>query len=71
MHYLYQYHVNNIPTLLTTMFARFVSSEFKCVWFIAGNRYLQCDAVGENSVLNEDGGFTVAGWGEGNFIKCL
>lgn len=69
--YLYQYYVSNIPTHLTTMFVRFFSSEFKWVWFISGNRYLHCDAVGEDSMLDEVGGLTVAVWGGGNCKKCL
>lgn len=41
------------------------------MWFNSGNRYLHCDAVGEDSMLNEDGGLTVAVWGGGNCKKCL
>ena len=42
---MYQYNVPNIPTLLTTTFVCFVSSEFKWLWLVAGNRYHQCDGI--------------------------
>ena len=42
------------------MLVRFASSEFKCVRFVAANRYLQCDAARDDSVLNENGRLTVA-----------
>ena len=39
---------------------RFFSFEFKWLWLVAGNRYLQCDGgLGEVDVLNEVGGLTV------------
>ena len=42
------------------MFVWFVSSEFKWLWLVPGNKYLQCDGVGE-VVLDEDGILTVGG----------
>ena len=57
--YLYWYNVFNIPTLLTTILHWFPSSEFKCFWLVAGNKYLQCDGVREVGVLGEDGGLTI------------
>ena len=57
---MYQYNIPNIPILLTTMFVWFVSSEFKWLWLVPGNKYLQCDGVGE-VVLDEDGILTVGG----------
>ena len=56
---MHQYSLSNIPTVLTTIFVWFLSSDFKCLWLVAGNRYLQCDGVGEFGVLDEDGGLTV------------
>ena len=32
-----------------------VSSEFKWLWLVAGNRYLQCDGLGEVGGLTVDG----------------
>ena len=49
----------------------FVSSEFKWLWLVAGNRYLQCDELGEVSVLDEVGRLNVTGWCWGDCIKCL
>ena len=37
----------------------FVSSEFKWLWLVAGNRYLQCDRLGKVGVLDEVGGLIV------------
>ena len=37
-----------------------VSSEFRCLWLIAGNRYLQCDGLRDVDTLDENGGLTVA-----------
>ena len=37
----------------------FVSSEFKWLCLVAGNRYLQCDGLGEVGILDEVGGLTV------------
>ena len=51
--YLKQYSVPNVSTLVTTIFAWFVLSEFKWLWFVARNRYLQCNGVGEVGVLDE------------------
>ena len=39
----------------------FVSSEFKWLWLVAGNRYLQCDGLQGVSVLDEVGGLTIRG----------
>ena len=66
---LYQYNIPHIPTLLTKIFVWFVSLEFKWLWLVAGNGYLQRDGVGE--VLDEDGGLNVKGLGVTNCIKCL
>ena len=51
--YLYQYSVFYISTLLNTIFAWFISSEFKWLRFVAGSRYLQGDGVGEVGVLDK------------------
>ena len=40
---MYQYNEPNIPTLLTTIFVWFVSSEFKWLWLVAENRCLLCE----------------------------
>ena len=37
----------------------FVSSECKWLWLVAGNRYLQCDGLGEVGILDEVGELTV------------
>ena len=39
----------------------YASSEFKWLWLVADNKYLQCDCLGEVSVLDEVGGLTVEG----------
>ena len=44
---MYQYNVPTIPTLLTTIFVWYVSSEFKWLQWVAGNRYIQYDQLGE------------------------
>ena len=38
--YLYQYNLSSIPTVLATIFIWFVSSEFRCLWLVAGNIYV-------------------------------
>ena len=49
----------------------FVSSEFKWLWLVTGNRYLQCDGVGEVDVLDEVAGcFDCQGYGGENCVKC-
>ena len=53
-----------IPTVLTTIFVWFVSSEFICFWLFAGNRYPQCEGVRDVGVLDEDGELTVGGRGK-------
>ena len=39
----------------------FVSSEFKWLWLVAGNRYLQCDGLQGVGVLDEVGELTIRG----------
>ena len=62
---MHQYNVPIIPTLLTTIFTWFVLSEFKWLWLVAGNKYIQCDGLGEADVLDEDAGLI----GNKNFKK--
>ena len=38
------------------MFVWFVSSKFRWLWLVAGNRYFQCVDVSEVGVLDHDGG---------------
>ena len=35
------------------------------MWLVDGNRYFQCDGLGEVGVLDEDDGLTVGGGQEG------
>ena len=65
-----QYNVANFPPLATALFVWFVSSEFKRLWLVSGNRHIQCDGS-QVGVLGEDGGLSIWGWGGGNCIKCL
>ena len=39
-----------------------MSSEFKWLWLVAGNSYLQCDGLGEVDVLDDFGGLDLQGW---------
>ena len=49
----------------------FVSSEFKWLWLIAGNRYRQCDCVMKVGVFDEYGGLSFGRRGWGNCIQCV
>ena len=56
---IFQSNIPDIPTLLSNICFQFVSSEFRWLWLVAGNRYLQHDRVMEVYVLDDDGGLMV------------